>query len=87
MDVIESLAGVVSSMLEFPVVGFLGRLVPASGSGAGQKVRRVSLLWRSYLEMHPYCLNELACLIRAVFFTPAFCVGCVRTHLNAGRIV
>lgn len=40
MDVVESLAGMVSSMLEFPLVGFLGRLVPAGGSEAGQQVRR-----------------------------------------------
>lgn len=44
MDVIESLAGMVSSMLEFPLVGFLGRLVPAGGSEAGQQVRRVCCL-------------------------------------------
>lgn len=39
MEVIESLAGMVSSMLDFPLVGYLGRLVPASGSEAGKQVR------------------------------------------------
>lgn len=39
LDVIESLAGMVSSMLEFPMAGFLGRLVPTAGSEAGQQVR------------------------------------------------
>lgn len=39
LDVIESLAGVVTSLLEFPLVGFLGRLVPGAGSEAGQQVR------------------------------------------------
>lgn len=39
MDVIESLSGMVTNMLEFPLVGFLGRLVPAGGSEAGQQVR------------------------------------------------
>lgn len=39
MDVIESLAGMISSMLEFPLVGFLGGLVPAGGSEAGHQVR------------------------------------------------
>ena len=38
-EVIEALAGMVTSMLEFPVVGYLGRLVPAGGSEAGQQVR------------------------------------------------
>lgn len=38
MEAIESLAGMVSSMLDFPLVGFLGRLVPAGGSEAGQQV-------------------------------------------------
>eukprot|EP00752_Nemacystus_decipiens_P012406 g10993.t1 len=38
MEAIESLAGMVSSMLHFPLVGFLGRLVPAGGSEAGQQV-------------------------------------------------
>eukprot|EP00903_Cladosiphon_okamuranus_P015081 g13950.t1 len=38
MEAIESLAGMVSSMLDFPLVGFLWRLVPAGGSGAGQQV-------------------------------------------------
>lgn len=41
-EVIEVLAGMVTSMLEFPVVGYLGRLVPAGGSEAGQQVRAAS---------------------------------------------
>lgn len=39
MEVVEALAGMVSSMLEFPLVGFLGRLVPDGGSEAGKQVR------------------------------------------------
>lgn len=38
MEAIESLAGMVSSMLDFPLVEFLGSLVPAGGSEAGQQV-------------------------------------------------
>lgn len=38
MEAIESLAGMVSSMLDFPLVEFLGRLVPTGGSKAGQQV-------------------------------------------------
>lgn len=44
MEVVESLAGMLSSLLEFPLVGFLGRLVPGAGSEAGQQVRRARLL-------------------------------------------
>ncbi|CAN0114390.1 unnamed protein product, partial [Ectocarpus fasciculatus] len=38
MEAIELLGGMVNSVLEFPLVGFLGRLVPVGGSEAGQQV-------------------------------------------------
>lgn len=41
MEAIESLAGMVSGMLDFPLVAFLGRMVPAGGSEAGQQVSLV----------------------------------------------
>lgn len=37
-EVIESLAGMVGTMLEYPVMGMLGRMLPAGGSEAGQQV-------------------------------------------------
>lgn len=40
MEAIDSLAGMVSNMLDFPLVGFLGRLVPVGGSEARQQVSR-----------------------------------------------
>lgn len=39
LEVIEQVAGMVGSMLEFPLAGMLGRLLPAGGSEAGQQVR------------------------------------------------
>lgn len=44
MEVVELLAGMITSMLEFPLVGFLGRMVPASGSEAGQQVREQKII-------------------------------------------
>lgn len=38
MDVIESIGGMVSSMLDFPLAGYLGSLLPAGGSETGQQV-------------------------------------------------
>lgn len=40
-DVIESIGGMVTSMLDFPLAGFLGRLLPAGGSEAGKQVSRL----------------------------------------------
>lgn len=75
MDVIESLAGMVSSMLEFPLVGFLGRLVPAGSTEAGQQVRRVS-----YVVLLLVFNLRKERLYRAVLFLPSSMRSCENKH-------
>lgn len=54
MEAIELLGGMLNSVLEFPLVGFLGRLVPVGGSEAGQQVSDSCLSTHRFFFCHCY---------------------------------
>lgn len=62
LEVIEQVAGMVGGILEFPLTGMFGRLLPAGGSKAGQQVgihsRMHSPSGCSTVDLRP---EEMAC--------------------------